>query len=363
MSEVDRYYTPAKLALQLVEDLQGEGVRRILDSACGNGRLLSAAEQVYPSARCIGIDQDQATIKTLRRLKPEWTLIAGNALEHGTWRRRIARAPIVPADAVLLNPPFSMGPSKSLNVVAWDLSIECSLAMAHVLFSLEQSFARVGVAIVPESWAYAERDDAAHKVLRSRYHVTLLRGVKNSTFRGARANGIVARFVRGASRSKSFQGDAAKDLSQDAAHILRGGLPVFERVRWSNGIPYIHSTAIGILSKGQCISSLEKVRQISRGVVSGHVVLVPRVGLPKLQFLRSLFLPTPCQLSDCVIAFRSNSAKEMRRVEAVLRTNFSALKAQYHGTGARYVTVRRLTNLAKSLGLERNDAPPVPRIN
>ena len=348
-SDSDCYYTPPRLAAEMVASLGTTRLAAILDSACGTGELLTAAEQLYPNARLFGIDRDGATIARLRRRKPNWRLLIGDALEVSTWRRRVNGSAMSPADALLLNPPFSMGAAKATEVVAWTHDIQCSLAMAHVLRALEQSCAKVATAVVPESWAYADRDSSARKLIGSQYNVDLVRALKSSTFHGARANGLVVRFEQRSRPGAVVRSNNKKiALSPTAVDVIRGGLPVFQHRRSIRGIPYIHSTALRKIAERKGIDQLPTVHAIPRGLVDGHVVLVPRVGAPQREFVRAVFLPTPCQLSDCVIALRAESKSEVKAVETAVLHHFRALSNLYRGTGARYVTMTRIHHFIKT---------------
>lgn len=350
-SDTDCYYTPRRLAKSVVRSLWLESPSEVLDSACGTGHLLSAAEEMFPRSRCIGIDCDGNAIATLRHTKPMWALVVGNSLRASTWEKKVAGRAIAPAEALVLNPPFSMGFTKNQKVTAWNRAIQCSLAMAHLMSSLERSSARVAVAIVPESLIYSERDSTARAVLERRYQVDVLRGLKSSTFRGARANGLIIRLekrrvpaIPTTDECGVIGGPAGRQIE-----VIRGGLPVFQRNLCSGGVPYIHSTDLGILAKTRNSIGLDRVKAISRGTITGHVVLLPRVGEPKLNFVRAMTLKSDCQLSDCVIALRTACAGQAKVLEKTIRRRFEQLRDVYRGTGARYVTMKRVIAYAESL--------------
>jgi predicted RNA methylase len=348
-SDADRYYTPPSIATTVARAIGDIRPKTILDSACGSGNLLDAAESVHPKVRCVGIDSDRNMIARLRRQRPDWTLFVGDALCRDTWARKIDGQLATLAEVVVLNPPFSMGAKKGGKFRVWGQEIRCSLAMAHVLSALENSQAKLAIAIVPESWAHSDMDDVGRQLLCKRYRVEMIRRLRNSTFSGARANALVIRLERLVSAIQLFSDVHLQSISSQISapiQVIRGGLPVFEAVRTRSGVPYVHSTDIHRLVSSET-TALGKVKPIARGLVSGHVVLIPRVGTPRSECIRALHLREMSQLSDCVIALRARNRKEALSVERLLLDRAVELNDLYHGTGAQYVTVSRITEWIK----------------
>ncbi len=335
-ADPDRYYTPAHLAERVAAATGAVHVRSVIDSNCGAGSLLQAAESVFPRASILGIDADRDAIRRLRTRRPHWHLVTGNALSPLAWKRLSDRHSYENELAVL-NPPFSMGSAKGCEVVVWGVSLRCSLSMAHVISTINHANPKKVVAIVPESWAFSHGDQGARSLIEARYSIDRISSIKNSAFRGARANTILVSLTR---RSR-VQTALDRDCRSEAASppLIRGGLPVFEARRSTKGIPFIHSTDLLQLASG--LASVD-LQPIGRGKVSGHVVLFPRVGLPKKEQLKAISLQTTVQLSDCVIALRCANRERARLIESELGRNFDSLRAIYKGTGARYVTVERL---------------------
>ncbi len=136
------------------------------------------------------------------------------------------------------------------------------------------------------------------------------------------------------------EGDRDGDWERGAG--VRGGLPVFEARGLSKGIPYIHSTSIRAVVADGTATGCGLVRPIQRGVVAGHVILLPRVGVPQPDLVRPIYLARKTQLSDCVVAIKLSSRHRAETTAKRIRENWSSLIALYRGTGARYVTVARL---------------------
>lgn len=323
-----------------------------MDSACGTGNLLAAVTTLHPHMRIAGMDRDRSAIVTLRRQRPGWNLSVADVLCD----RSIGRADVVatraPTTAMVLNPPFSMGASAGLPAVLNEKPTRVSAAMAHVLRSVEMFDPDTVVALVPESLLHADRDEVARHYLASRYVVRELYGLKNTTFSGARVNSVVIRLSRGATKVPS-----QKIPLGAGPTLVRGGLPMFQALRVARGMPFIHSTDIGRLIEGHSLTKLARVAPIERGQVSGHVILLPRVGLPSHDWLRPMHLPRTVQLSDCVLGIEFSSHRAAARFADVARDGFTALVAQYRGTGARYTTVSKILSWASDVWAAHEQAP------
>lgn len=341
LSDLDRYYTPPSVAREVVEATDATRMRSCVDSACGTGSLLRASEEVFPSVHCVGMDRDARAIRHLSREKPGWTLSRGDLLRKETWSNEAVLEQGQYCDYVLINPPFSMGRSKGVAACWKGRQLRTSLAMAHLLTTLSIFQPRKGgAAIVPESLVFSERDDEARRALSEDYTLIALRSLKNTTFSGTRANCTVLRLARKLSR-RPVKG--ATPQVPSIPDIVRGGLPLFLAEPDRRGLPLIHSTAITLLARrrGDC-SGLSRVRPIGRGAIQGNVVLLPRVGVPERAAVKAVRLPS-AQLSDCVIALRFDTGAAAQAAARTIRESFPSFLRLYRGTGARYTTVKRLT--------------------
>ena len=96
---LDRYYTPGKVAVQLVAAIPPLGERvpplTILEPSCGAGAFLRAIGERWPTARLTGIDADSAAPAQFDDL-PAFTFHKRDFLR---WEQ--------PTDLTIGNPPFS----------------------------------------------------------------------------------------------------------------------------------------------------------------------------------------------------------------------------------------------------------------
>ncbi|MSP41114.1 MAG: hypothetical protein EXR70_21710 [Deltaproteobacteria bacterium] len=343
--DLDRYYTPANLARSIVELSDLERIGTCLDAACGDGSLLAAARDVYSDVQCMGIDVDASAILRLRKRHPTWILSHADALANSAWKRARAARQSVGCDLVLLNPPFSMGARKGIFVNMAGFSGRCSVAMGHILTVLMRARPVVGCAIVPESMLFSNLDENARRFLSRFYSLRSVRSLRNSTFRGGHANALTIKIERAVATDQSVATEKTQELN--GVQIVRGGLPLFQAEFHRTGVPFIHSTDLRSLTKG--ILPRQRTRQISRGLVSGNVILLPRVGVPSRRSARFIKFEHEVQLSDCVIALRCVNRATALIWQRKISDRWDELVAMYRGTGARYVTVNRLHSWLASI--------------
>jgi hypothetical protein len=83
--------------------------------------------------------------------------------------------------------------------------------------------------------------------------------------------------------------------------------------------------------------------------LSGPAVLLPRVGIPKVDKLCLLGVNEKVVLSDCVLAIKTSTEYESNMIRSALLDNWTEFSKIYKGTGAKYTTVSRLKTF---LGIE-----------
>lgn len=148
--DMDRYYTPENVAIQAMERGSFLSTPMVCaDSTCGSGRLLDAANTVFGSVRSIGIDRDVEAISQLRLRRPGWQLSVGDLLSHESIDVAREQQAI---DLLVLNPPFSHGKRKFVDINFGGKEMTGSIAMAHILRSFEIFRPKLGAVVVaPES--------------------------------------------------------------------------------------------------------------------------------------------------------------------------------------------------------------------
>lgn len=347
MSEFDQYYTPASVARRLIEALDLPAQASICaDPTCGSGSLLMACETVLPGVACAGIDRDAEVIRRLKRANPHWQLSAADLLCDRSIRSTTVYKALPPVDLLALNPPFTQSKGKFVELTFGGEPMRASTAMGYVLRSLSIFQPRFGaVAILPESLLYADIDREARDAIGKRFSIRQLFELRSTAFSGARARTIAVQISPSARRSSV----AEKARLQASGELImsRGSVPLHDNRVGLEGFPLIHTTDLAALAVGNYRG--KRFCAIDNKAVAGWRLLLPRVGLPKKAAVGPIFLRRRSVLSDCVIGLGAD-VQTLERAAAVIRGNWKDFLALYRGTGARYVTVNRLTSWFESIG-------------
>lgn len=350
----DCFYTPPKIADILATSLPEGPVGSCMDSACGDGMLLAAVQRLHPEVTCFGIDINEDTIVHLKSMHPEWILSVGDFLSEESRSDSIAVRLAEGCDVIVSNPPFSMGcDKKGIHLRLNDSTLRCSVAMAHILTNIYSFRPRLGMsAIVPESMLFSEFDRDARALLSREYSVEVLGSLNKRAFIGGNANSILIRITYGPNGKNGVKSQSSHSISEWTRCIVtRGGLPVCQSKWSSNGVLYLHTTGLADYLNN-CSETNGRVQPLNRGVVRGPTVLIPRVGLPITRFLRAKLIEEPVQLSDCLIALVFERMSEASSCVDLMRNTQFRFVENYHGTGARYVTLRRLCEWLEWVGIK-----------
>ena len=348
--DIDRFYTPDTLARTLTDALDFQSVNSCADPTCGHGQLLLSAEAQWPKADFCGLDIDRHAVRKVRRRRPQWIVSVGNLLSPNSLVRTQIFRSRSGCEVLLTNPPFSMGMGKG--VVRPGSSYRCSVAMAHILAAIELFRPNRAIgAIVPESLLYSELDEPARDELAAMWVLEEILCVPQSTFNGTRARSTLIVLRPNNDNVTNARVMPIPTAVGVTADVVRGGLPVHEAIfSPGEGLPLVHSTDLSSLVEG---SYQEKtVVPIGRGCVVGAVILLPRVGVPSIEQISPLEFKQPIQLSDCVIGLRFTSYESANTAANMIRARSDSLVSLYKGTGARYVTVRRVEEWCLTVGID-----------
>ena len=310
--------------------------------------MLAGALSTFPDAQPLGVDLDFAAVAAMRRRWPKGIFSNCDALKPSSlFKSRVWRVRDQ-VDVVLANPPFGQRSRRMLEISSWGRRIRCGLAAAHVLAALRNFSPEKMVVIVPQSLLYSERDSAALQVITTKYRMENLMSVGRDGFHTANATVNVLRFTRRSmvnTRYDAANDDPHRHLANVA--LVRGGIPmhVVNGRECRSGIQLCHTRTIS----GRM--SPIHVRPISRGVVSGHLVLLPRVGFPRMIHLRRRSSSSPIQLSDCVLAICCRSVCDADSVASHLTDIYDELLSCWRGTGAPYTSIKRLQGFLNANGV------------
>lgn len=358
---MDRFYTPPGLAALLIGAAKTRKATLVADFAAGDGALLRAAEGRWSAAQLFGSDIDPDALEAVGALAsaPRTALhdflgddVPPQALSDIRGR----------CDVVLLNPPFTCRGNRQYPVTLRGRSFRGSKALAFVARSLE-FLARSGeaLAIVPASCLTSARDAELLSALRDDYVVQQIGEINRNAFAGCSVSVVIIR-IRLRSKLLSLPRPRSQSrpvlMKSYGAEIIRGSLSVGDaRVR-PGGVPCIHTTD---LRGGRLVEPALSVSLSSR-VVTGTVVLLPRVGRPSATKL-VLATVREAMLTDCVFALRSDPPGQEEQLIRLMRSNWAQLEAAYGGSCAPYLTRDRLQSLLLGWGVVSTIVTAMPAVS
>ncbi len=348
----DKFFTPKSVARRLVSFLRREPDTYIADFAAGDGELLRAATEKWPSAQCVATDIDHACVAKLSREHPNWEVGRCDFLNY---RSRVAspllRGKVGEMSLILLNPPFSCRGNRTIAVDAPEHKIQCSISMAFMLNAVHylNSTGRL-VAILPASSPTSQKDSSAWAYLAKKFSVRTVADFGLRTFPTCAARTIIVRLQRKTISHERPVGDTA--LSRSLAiksTIVRGAVPMHAARNGLAGsvFPLVHTTDL----QGEQIYATEhSLRNLNRYAV-GPSVLIPRVGRPSPNKCVLYLARKRLVLSDCVYAIRCQTSDDARQLHGAIHACWDDFAQLYSGTCAPYLTVASLHSALTQLGV------------
>lgn len=366
---VDRHYTPAWLAAEMVSYLPANASGTFADFTAGDGRLLAAAEARFGGVNAyLATDIDPRAIRKIRA-------------DHGTWRAglidiwspRSRRASPLwggeghGADFVLLNPPFSYrGAAGHIFGEPSTRTRNSPAASAVQLVLREASRPCVIVALIPRSVLRSEKDREVVESWRHDAELEILSEYPRGTFEGVVANMSAVRLVSHGPHPKESADQpkhpsppsqlahpqwgrtpAIEDQDHLRVDVIRGRLQMHDkRISAVGEVPVVHTTDFKHLP----VLSHNRFVPTDLGT-AGPMVLIPRVGRLRSYPVVSWNEETLLALSDCVIAIRPRDAEVVGELRALLAEKYWELAAQSVSSCAPYVTVRQVVAWLASQGL------------
>ena len=344
---MDAYFTPSVLA-RVMADLFVGRPQTVADFASGDGSLLSAAREKWPNCGLIATDINPTNLSRVRERFPKSRvgkcdfLKAASRGHCGALRKIVGKVSLV-----LLNPPFSCRGGTKLSVSVAGTQTDVSVAMAFTVIAF--NYLCVGgqlVALLPAGCINAQRDMRAWRLLETVAKIEIINWNGKRAFEKCFPATCIVRITK---RSKQRENDNEWSLRSITTsgisgrlELVRGSRPMFSIKERKVGkrISLVHSTELqgGIVKLGQ--------RYVAKSMIDvrGPAVLIPRVGLPRHDKIAVLGDGLEVALSDCVFALRCQSIPKAVDLQMKIRLAWDGFKSMYGGTGAPYLTVKRLVN-------------------
>ena len=350
---IDEFDTPPLLAaklLQVADMLCESEPGTVADFAVGTGELLAAAKLRWPQAVFFGCDISNDRVRRLTHSRTDWTVARCDFLDRAS-RSSLSQLENVKTkvDLALLNPPFSARGGTRVEVQLDGQDLRCSPAMAFVVLA-SQYLSPDGklVALLPAGALQAERDQGARAALRQLGEFGAIPGA-TAKFPGGSLKVTIAYLKRGDPTPSDGNSIVPNfDAEQPIIRVLRGTLQTHELPTNGVGetIPLVHSTEL----QGYRLQVAQREVPSRTRSLSGPAVLLHRVGLPRRD--KIVYVPQipPFAITDCVVALLWSNEHECLRLHRSLTEHFDLLERNYIGSGAPYITIRRIQRVLQSLG-------------
>lgn len=366
--KIDSIYTPSALARAMV-DAAGVSLgagHLIADFAAGSGELLNAAQSKWPLAQIVATDIDSTEARFLRVKNNGWQIGICDFLDPKSRNgSSILRRLVGKTKLVILNPPFSCRGGKKVVASASAISVKCSVGLAFVVNSIDYLAAGGPlVAILPLGSLSSEKDAEAWNLLRKLGTVETVMYNGHRTFQKATVDTVVIRLVKAQEGEEQFDQinegvelDVCENYEPDIdIKLVRGNIQMdeIENPYGLESVTLIHSTDLkeGNISNGRSITN-GRAR-----LVTGPMVLIPRVGRPKKEKVVCYTGEGTFALSDCVLALLCPSKHVAKQTWESLIQNWNLLEQAYSGSGAKYITIKKYIRLLRQLGYHIKNVEP-----
>ena len=305
----------------------------------------------------VGTDIDCRAVRKLRKVSESWRIGVCDFMNPRSRQSSpVLRSLNGRTNLVLLNPPFSCRGGQRVSATAEGTTSKCSLGLAFVVNSIDyMTDGGELIAVLPQGSLTSEKDATTWALLHRMGDTEVLKNNGFRTFARAAVRTAVVRFQKHHSGIRAEASPSINTCSPSGQELLppvrivRGTTQMSEIRRgegYTGSIAFIHSTHLQEFT----ISSHYKVRGSNRRCAVGPMVLLPRVGQPKRSKVARYLEPDVFMLSDCVIALMCENPETAELLWKDLQSNWSLLEQEYVGSGARYITNRKLSNLLTHLG-------------
>jgi predicted RNA methylase len=347
MTEIDWFDTPDAVVSKMITATALQP-RLIADFAVGNGALLKAASKRWPEAALYGYDISAARLKSARENLRELRIGQCDFI-RGPYPRSLKQL-IGEVDLVLLNPPFSCRGSNIETVTFGGQPLSSSLALTFLLTSLQylRGCGEV-VAVLPSGSLFSEKDQRSWDAIRAKCEVRLVGVNSHHVFNGCAPRTVIVQVKKARVRTYVENTSSSTVTTDLVCHIARGSLPMHlaKRSRSKAALRLVHTTD---LQNNRVKWSGRKISPKQHSI-SGPAVLLPRVCAPALQKVAHVNTRTVFAISDCIIALQCDSAALSAQLFSIIEKHWSEMESLYTGTGARYITVRKLVSFLRKHGV------------
>lgn len=342
----DAYYTPTVLAEKLISLVPENQINTVADFCVGDGQLLRAAESRWANATFCGTDICKDTLRNVRKAHPNWNLGLCDFLKTNSKNQcHVLRKCDQGFDLVVLNPPFSCIGGSKYTVELDGQFFDCSTAMKFTVEALRY-LSNIGqlFAILPNSVAYSEKDARLVKYLREYHNFNVHQDTGQRHFENC-ASHVILISLKSAIVSDARHPYAVTVPNVSGIQVIRGRIQMHSLKNSKQKIiPLIHTTDLGDYRVHTPYRWVDKA-----AVVKGPFIAIPRVGNPNVSKVCMYLGQASFALSDCVVVLTTGNVNMLQTLHKHLVENWDRFKELYSGTGAKYITIKRIKSY---LGME-----------
>ena len=361
------YYTPAKLADQLVEFLPKKKYESVIDICCGTWNLLSSAKNKYPNAKFYGVDVDESIAK---QMFPGAKFVLKDGRAFSEQERKKGKT----YDLILSNPPF--GNLEEQEVYWGKNTVNASFsALRCKRYELEMMLANIHLAhensvlmfILPITFVRGKRFKEARKQIAKEFTILEIIELPLDTFGNAKLKtAAIIMEKRISIRKKTHfrkayikdskwefelinsimnkeikQGNwLDSDISTSNICIKRGTIHTGEMNSGENIVLHCSSN----YEKGEWIPSIRYTKQ-SKGVrANSGDILINRIGRGAGYWCINSM--NDVRVSDCIFVLKNNQDNIVKKL--CDNTKHGKLNVQMRGVSTAYITQADICKIIKS---------------
>lgn len=348
---MDNHYTPTAVAKSLVAAVHDLEPRLIADLAAGRGDLLLEAERKWPTSTFAAADIDSRSIRHLARMRPSW-MVGHCDLRNPRSRSssRMLRELHHSACLILLNPPFSCRGGTKYSVKLQDQYVSAGTAMSFLLTAMKYASENGHIAsIMPLGCLSSIKDQEAWDYLQTKYNVDVVAKYPKGTFPNSAAATALIRLSpnSGVSNSTALFPNTMPSDPVLRIRLIRGGCQIHKSLQDPVNPRLVHYTDI----RNGAVELNGRRGSGRHPCVTGSLVLIPRVGRITVDKVVAFETIERIMLSDCIIALKLQTFDQALFLRNLLLENFSRFRRCYVGTGAPFITIKRLRAVLSSMGV------------
>lgn len=226
----------------------------------------------------------------------------------------------------------------------------CSLAFAFLFTALDYLAADGELlAVMPTSTLQSERDANARRQLEKFFKSRLISRPRYNRFPGL----DVSTYLIGLRPKQEVRNDTLVSDAERCSHLpwklTRGtiSLPKAKRILQSGQRAWIHTTSIQSSKIVERYKLPAPMPDFGQKLIGEQSIVLPRVGKVKIGDVA--LTSRPELLSDCLLGITFDDRKLARLVYDGLRDRFSSFTKLYTGTGAPYITHKRVSEFVRKI--------------